>query len=340
MPPAAARPAQWSQRVGGLTAIPRLLTSLGADPVRVLADAGLPADALARSDAYLPYAAVVALLNRCAQATGCAHFGLLAGAEWRLEDLGLAGEAARHCATLGEGLETLTVCLRLNNQGAAAYVRTTGRETELGYAVFHPDVTAVAVAYDTVAVSALNRVRDLLGDPGWCPARVLLPRAAPADPRPYGAMFGCPMEFDADRAAVRLRASDLARALPGADAVRRTAALHEAETRLGEHFLPGVYASLRTLLLEGNASSDAVAAALAMHKRTLARRLAHHGTTFQTVLDEVRFEVARQMLRETERPIAHISAALGYAEPAAFTRSFRRWSGVSPREWRANPPAP
>jgi AraC-like DNA-binding protein len=58
------------------------------------------------------------------------------------------------------------------------------------------------------------------------------------------------------------------------------------------------------------------------------------------VLDEVRFEVARQMLRETGRPISYISAALGYAEPAAFTRSFRRWSGVSPRDWRDSPRAP
>ena len=44
------------------------------------------------------------------------------------------------------------------------------------------------------------------------------------------------------------------------------------------------------------------------------------------------------MLRETERPIAHIAALLGYAEPAAFTRSFRRWAGVSPQAWRVSRP--
>jgi AraC-like DNA-binding protein len=254
--------------------------------------------------------------------------------------MGLAGEAARHSATLGEGLETMTVCMRLNNQGAAAYLRITGREAELGYAVFHPEVTALAVAYDTAATSGLNRVRDLLADADWCPTTVLMPRAAPADPRPYAERFGCPIEFDADRAALRFRARDLKRPLPGADAARRTALLRDADAQLGKHFLPGVYASLRTLLLDGIAHSTAVAAGLDMHKRTLARRLAEHGTTFQTVLDEVRFEVARQMLRETGRPISHISAALGYAEPAAFTRSFRRWSGMSPRDWRDSPPAP
>jgi len=338
LPPAAARPAAWTQRVGGLTAIPRLLAAHGTDAGSVLSDVGLAADALDDPASHVPYASVAALLNHCAQATGCAHFGLLAGAEWRLEDMGLAGEAARHSATLGEGLETMVVCMRLNNQGAATYVRSSARSAELGYAVFHPGVTQLSVAYDTVAMSALNRIRDLLSDADWSPTAVLLPRAVPADPRPYAERFRCPIEFDADRAALRFRAGDLKRPLPGADAARRTSLLREAEARLGDQFLPGVYAALRTLLIEGSVRSDLVAADLEIHKRTLARRLAAHGTTFQAVLDDVRYEVARQLLRETERPIAYISATLGYAEPAAFTRSFRRWAGVSPREWRSSPP--
>ena len=273
--------------------MPRLLTSLGADPARVLGDVGLPVDALDDPDRHVPYAAITLLLNRCAESTGCAHFGLLAGAAWRLEDLGLAGQAARHSATLGEGLETMTVCMRLNNQGAATYVRTSGRTAELGYAVFHPGVTEAAVGYDTAIVSGINRIRDLLDDRDWRPGSVLLPRAAPADPAPYRVQLGCPVEFDADRAAVRFRASDLERPLPGADAARRTALLRDAEARLGNQFLTGVYATRRTLLLEGVTRSDFVAGNLDMHKRTLARRLAEHGTTFQRVLDDVRFEVAR-----------------------------------------------
>ena len=53
------------------------------------------------------------------------------------------------------------------------------------------------------------------------------------------------------------------------------------------------------------------------------------------MLDELRFEVARQLVSDTELPLAQISAALNFSEPAAFTRAFQRWSGsISPQRWR------
>lgn len=329
---------QWTQRVGALSALPRLLAAHGADAAAVLRDAGLAADALHDPEHRIPYPAAATLLAGCIRATGCPHFGLLAGAEWHLGDLGLPGLLARHSATLGEGLRTLAVYLRLNNQGAAAYLGTAGRAVELGYAVFHPGVTELAAIYDVVMSSALNQVRELLGDARWHPTVVLLPRSAPVDPRPYRERFACPVEFDADRAALRFSADALRRALPEADTVRRAALLQEAERRLGEPFLVRVYASLRTLLLEGTVSSERVAGNLSMHKRTLARRLAEHGATFQKILDEVRYDAARQLLRETDRPVAEIAVALGYAEQSVFTRAFRRWSGASPTAWRDAPP--
>lgn len=324
----------WTQRVGALCAVPRLLIAHGADPQRVLAGAGLGVDALDDPERRIPFAAATALLARCVQATGCAHFGVLAGAEWHLSDLGLPGQLARHSGTLDEGLRTLVVYLRLNNQGAATYLRTTGASTELGYAVFHPALTELAVTYDVVMASAVNQVREMVADASWRPVEVLLPRSVPADERPYRERFGISVRFNADRAALRLRTSELKRRLPEADALRKAALLREAEARLGEPFRLRVYATLRTLMMEGVVRSDHVAANLTMHKRTLARRLAEDGTTFQRVLDEVRFDVARQLLRETDRTVADVAGALGYAEPSVFTRSFRRWSGRSPAEWR------
>jgi AraC-like DNA-binding protein len=74
---------------------------------------------------------------------------------------------------------------------------------------------------------------------------------------------------------------------------------------------------------------------LDLHKRTLNRYLKASGTGFRTVADGVRFEVARQLVADTDIPLAQISAALDFSEPAAFTRAFQRWSGVSPSELRA-----
>ena len=321
--------------MGGLTALPRLLLAHGASPAEVLAGADLPSDALDDADAHIPYPSAVKLLADCAKATGCAHFGVLAGAEWHLTDLGLPGQLARHSDRLGAGIETMAVYLRLNNQGAASYFSTSSRFGELGYAAFHPQATAMAVIYDTVMASATNQIRGMLGDLHWRPMEVLLPRAAPADVEPYNRHFGCPIRFDADRAALRLPLRELDRPLPEADAERKERLLDEAERRMGNEFLIRVYESLRMLMLQGSADSSIVANHLAIHRRTLVRRLAKHGTSFQEILDQVRFGVARQLLRETSRRVTDIGAALGFSESSAFTHAFRRWSGVSPRTWRS-----
>jgi AraC-like DNA-binding protein len=95
--------------------------------------------------------------------------------------------------------------------------------------------------------------------------------------------------------------------------------------------------ALRLTLLQGRNSGDEVAQMLAMHRRTLNRRLKASGTTFQAVLDEVRFEVARELLTDRAIALDDIAAALGYAGVSPFMRTFRRWTGTTPGQWRRAP---
>jgi AraC-like DNA-binding protein len=92
--------------------------------------------------------------------------------------------------------------------------------------------------------------------------------------------------------------------------------------------------ALRHRVIGGNCSAGDVALVLSMHRRTLNRCLRREGTTFRAVLDRVRFEAARDLLRDRRRDIEDVARALGYAEPSAFTRAFRRWAGVPPSRWR------
>ena len=93
--------------------------------------------------------------------------------------------------------------------------------------------------------------------------------------------------------------------------------------------------SLRERLATSDCSCEEASRQFSVHRRTMNRRLKAAGTSFRTVLDELRFEVARQLLSDTDLPLAQISAALNFSEPAAFTRAFRRWSGgISPQKWR------
>ena len=100
------------------------------------------------------------------------------------------------------------------------------------------------------------------------------------------------------------------------------------------HLLQEVTRSLRILLLSGNSSGDDVASMLSMHRRTLNRRLKGLGTTFQTILDRLRFEIACQLLGSSEISLDEVAAALAYAGVSPFMRSFRRWAGTTPGRWR------
>jgi AraC-like DNA-binding protein len=85
----------------------------------------------------------------------------------------------------------------------------------------------------------------------------------------------------------------------------------------------------------GNPSADHIARRLGMSRRTLMRRLLEQGARFQELLDEVRLEIAERALISEEGGVAEIAERLGFAEPAAFRHAFKRWTGMTPSEYRA-----
>jgi AraC-like DNA-binding protein len=86
---------------------------------------------------------------------------------------------------------------------------------------------------------------------------------------------------------------------------------------------------------QGYADLERVAQRLFMSARTLKRKLQERGTTFRTLLDEARFRHAQHLLGCADLHIQQVAIALGYRDPACFTRAFRRWSGRTPTQARA-----
>ncbi len=91
-----------------------------------------------------------------------------------------------------------------------------------------------------------------------------------------------------------------------------------------------------TLLLLAGSTADVhlVAETLGTSARTLQRRLQAGGLTFAGVVRRARYAAARQFLRDPGRKVGEVARALGYSDPAHFTRAFRSWAGSTPREFR------
>lgn len=323
----------WRQRVGALAVVPALLRQFGTDPAPVLAAAGIEESALAHSDNTIPYAAFCRLLDEAARRSGCMHFGLLAGQAWHLSTLGLVGELVRHSATVGEGLRAAIVYHHLNSQGGVAFLHERAGVAEFGYASYHRVVRGVSQIHDGVLATLVNFMRELCGA-AWVPTEVLLAHAPPADPSPYRRLFRCPVRFDCELNTLRFGAHWLQRSVEGADPATLRALQRQADALSRPDLIDKLRRSLRVLLLTGIASGDAAAEVLAMHRRTLNRRLKVLGTTFRDVLEDVRHDAACELLGATQLPLDDVAAALGYAGVSPFSRAFRRRTGKAPGQWR------
>ena len=321
------------QRVGAFAGLPMLLTQVGTDAESVVASAGLAPGALDNPGNHVPYTALCRLLSEGAARTSCAHFGLLAGRMWHLSDLGALGELTAHSGTVGEALQSLATYQHLHSTGGLVFVLERGGVVDFGYAIYHTGVAAGDQFYDSILAAAFNFMRELAG-PGWLPADVFIPHARPRDIGPYRRLLKVQPRFDAEFCAIRFAASWLSRPVAGSEPVRRREALAQLEAAGEGEFVDQVIRAVRTVLLQGKHSGDDVAQMLSMHRRTLNRRLQARGTTFQQVLDKVRFDVARQLLGESDIPLDDVAATLGYAGVSPFMRTFRRWARTTPGQWR------
>ena len=90
------------------------------------------------------------------------------------------------------------------------------------------------------------------------------------------------------------------------------------------------------ILHTGDVGMEIVASKLGMSRQTLYRNLKSEGATFETVLDELRHKMAVNFLSGRKVSVNETAYLVGFSEPAAFSRAFKRWTGVSPRVARGS----
>ncbi|ARB46617.1 AraC family transcriptional regulator [Alloalcanivorax xenomutans] len=243
------------------------------------------------------------------------------------------GYVVSHCGTLGEALARLERYHRLVYDVNPARVATVGDSLEVRWGVERG--RPGALVDETGVAAVVQFIRNLVGRDLPVEA-VHFVNPEPADLAPYRAFFGAEVRFDCARTVLRIPLTYLALPLgapdPGLVDIldRQAQSLLERQPRAGSPY----DAHLVRLMREGRPTLEALAERYHVSARTMQRRLAEQGETFQAVLQRVRYQLAREYLADGRLELTEVAALLGYSEHSAFTRAFRQWAGVGPKRWR------
>jgi AraC-like DNA-binding protein len=164
--------------------------------------------------------------------------------------------------------------------------------------------------------------------------------AEPAHRKVYDEIWRCPIRFDAPWNAMRMeptlgsyRVQQQPRYVFGVLSAHADRLLKELES--AKSVRGRVESLLMPMLHTGEVSMETVAARMNQSRHTLHRALKDEGVTFEQVLDELRHTLALQYLQGKKVSVNETAYLVGFADPAAFSRAFKRWTGISPRDARA-----
>jgi AraC-like DNA-binding protein len=198
----------------------------------------------------------------------------------------------------------------------------------------------VAACADTALSAPIVLMRSLLGLPDHVSLSV---EAWYQCPRPAGIdrarALGCPVRYDAPEMRLVMRRAPLEQPLPRHDPKLFAYLARHAQaivTRLPQsnRISERVQRLLTETLQSGEPVQTDIARKLALSERTLQRRLREEDTSFAQILDGVRRELAERYLQNPATTLHEVAFLLGYSEPSAFHRAFRRWTGVTPQVFR------
>ncbi len=305
------------------------LRTLGLDPDEELGETGLSLKSIDESPAHLvSRTAYAQLLRRVI--TRRPDFAVMSGRRCPFGTFPLLDCTTAACATLGEAIEALTrySCLVTPN----GRFRLEGNALELLPAPALPDWFRIA-SFEFGLHYTAARLDELVG--GAAVRGIEVPWASP----PWASAYPHPTRFEAPRAAVLLHEGVLGAASRRADPLvasllARNAAMVLSAMPSVPTLQARVHEAIVGSLPRGFPTMDTVARALATSSRTLRRRLAAEGLTFDRVRDGALVAIARERLADRRQSIAEVAFVLGFSEVRAFHRAFRRWTGDTPGEYR------
>lgn len=324
-------------RAASLTGYVELAGTLKINPYRLVQAVGLPVACLREPDMKIPADAVRQLLEDSAEQAHEESFGLRLAEHRLLSNLGPLALIVREGPTARKAVEALFKYIRLHNEALNPRI-----EVEDGVATLRPELRlerAVPARQSVeLSVGVLSQtLRTFLGH-AWKPRGVCFTHRAPRVLSLHRRIFGSRLQFESDFNGLMCNEEDLEQRIPHSDQLMARYARQYLDALLINRNL-SMSERVRELLWirvpSGSYSLEGVAKQLGVGRKTLERHLKQDGTSFSTVLNQVRAEMVRQYVESADRPLYVIAELMGFSALSAFSRWFKDEFGCSASEWRA-----
>lgn len=290
------------------------------------------------SEAF-PLATFTLMLETAATELGDAGFGLMLGQKFSLAALGALGELMAASPSVGAAIEDFVHYFSLVQTNSVNALTVSNGVARLSYVI--TDATVRCRTQDANFTLAMEDgfMRALLGE-AWRPLAVDLAHAPGDGLADYQRQFGCKLRFGAAQNALYFPAAVLERVPRGADAARYAALRAGLDGDLSGQtrrldLLRGFEAWITAGLCHALPTDvEDAAAAFGMSLRSFQRGLKAQGLNFAQLRSEVRLDLSRSLLEQTDLPVTAIGQRLGFSETSAFSRAFRTLTGQAPAAYR------
>ena len=311
----------------------------GLETDTLLRKAGLTRAQIDKPDARITVESQIKFLNLAAKALGDEWLGFHLAQAFDLREIGLLYYVAASSDLLGDALQRCARYSGMNNEGARLSYRT---EKQIVLPVSYVGVARHPDRHQMeFFVTALVRACRQLTGQELRPQCVTLSHLRTDEFKEIKEYFGCSVVFGGpvdeiafSKTIERMQISSAdpylnALLLKYCDEARAARATKPSALRLS------IENAIAPLLPHGKVTASEAARSLGLSQRTCARRLKAEGLSFAGILHELRYDLARTYLRDTNSSISTIAWLLGYEEVSSFTHAFKRWSGTTPRQARA-----
>jgi AraC-like DNA-binding protein len=316
-------------------ALKEALEARGLDPVALAERAGLDLDLMAQPGARYRSARMQAFWKLAAQESDDRLLGLHVGEYYRPTMLHALGMGIISSTTLLDALYRIERYGRVVSTNGRLVVVEGPQITRLEARATEQFIAPTMQARDA-AVLCFLRMLKLCAGPIGVPLKVKLPHDGHGHPETFREVFGCPVDFDSPPISFIYETAKTKEPVHSGSTELAAEADRMAARYLGMREPQSAAMRVRSLLLRkmpsGSVTQEDIARALHQSTSTLQRRLRQEGTSYQSLLDEIRRELALDYLRDGKHSIADVAFLLGFSDQSNFTRAFRRWTGTTPRQ--------